>query len=140
MSEQPSDYCPAPDNIWRVNASNGAPPFLMKREPFDIITNVRAEFFLVLNNKQTVRLHYDHNNLFMFSDEFSLDGETDTVRYLINFKLAPPIHIGRSRKTLYCTTTTLIGPPEKDIQDSEQGVFGAEEDGGSLEVEPPVIP
>ncbi len=140
MSEQPSDYCPSPGNIWRVNASSDVPPFLSQGKGFDIITNIRAEFFLVLQTKQTVPLFYDATNLFMNAPEFTLDGGPVTRRYLINFKLAPPISVGRSLKTLYCTTTILTGVPGEDIQDSEQGVFGAEEDGGSIEVEPPVNP
>lgn len=146
MSEQASDYCPAPGNVWSVNRSDTTPSFLRTGDPFDIITDSNGDFFLVLLNpavpggKQKVPLHFSGVNLFMNAPQFAFTGSNPNRQYIINFKLAPAVSIGRSQKTLYCTTQTLFLNEEKDIQDSEQGVFGAEEDGGSLEDQIPPSP
>ena len=132
MTEDPNDYCPAPGNVWSVNASNKAPAFLSTGSFFNI-KNFNNSFKLVLlslPNEPTFDLEYRVDNLYMSALPFKLT-PTDRVQYLISFKLAMADSIGRGAKTLYCTTQIEeVNEAGEVVGSSEQGVFGAEEDGG----------
>lgn len=138
MSENPSDYCPAPGNIWRVNTSNKVPTFFALREPFDITEDVPGSFWLTIGKLLKFPLAYNSTNLYMNAPAFRLE-DFPLVSYQVNFKLALPFSVGRSQKTLYCTIQTETVDETGAIQDSEQGVFGAEEDSGG-DTDPPINP
>lgn len=146
MSEQPIDYYPGPKAFWKVNTCNKVPPFFDEGSRFTIRPSIDDSFILVLEfgtTKLQVPLSYSFENLFMNARGFSLPGDP-RVEYWINFKLAPPISVGRTTRTLYCTveTRSQIGASEGGVggQDSEQGVFGAEEDGGGSTKEESQVP
>ncbi len=132
MSEVPTDYLPAPGLVWRVNASNRTPSFLNLGSLFTI-KNVNDDFFLVLLSlpgEPTFLLEYRFNNLYMSAPAFKLTPGAQ-MQYQISFKIALADSVGRSLKTLYCTTQTEeVNPEGQVVGSSEQGVFGAEEDGG----------
>lgn len=145
MSEQPIDYYPGPGKYWQVNSCNKVPPFFDEGSRFTIRPGAGDSFWLVLefaSTKLEVPLDYSYTNLFMNARAFTLPGNP-SLEYLINFKLAPPLSVGRTRRTLYCTVQTQNAKglaSDKSVEDSEQGVFGAEEDGGGNNDEIPPTP
>lgn len=142
MSEDPNDYCPAPGYVWQVNTSNRTPTFLGLGSDFNI-KKVGDDFFLVLMalpGEPTFPLQYRFVNLYMSAPTFKLQPNA-RVQYRISFKLALPDSLGRGQKTLYCTTQTEeVDENGQVVGSSEQGVFGAEEDGGGATDEHPPTP